>query len=181
MSGILVVCTGNICRSPMAEGFLRAALASRIGDAAPAVSSAGTAGWEGAGAMYESIRAAGERGVDIETHLARGLSAGMVQEADLVVCMAAEHRDSIARAWPEHGAKTFTLKELVRLLEGSPAPGTIPARVAAAAAARDGATAGPEEDVHDPLGEPLDGYREIAEELQDLSDRLAVALTSDPA
>ena len=53
------------------------------------------------------------------------LSAGMVDDADLVVCMAAEHRDAIARAWPDQGAKTFTIKELVRLLEGSPTAGPI--------------------------------------------------------
>jgi protein-tyrosine phosphatase len=180
MSGILVVCTGNVCRSPMAEGFLRTALASRLGEAAPAVSSAGTAGWEGAGAMDESIRAAEERGVDIGRHLARAISAGMVEDADLVVCMAAEHRDAIVRVWPDHRDKTFTIKELVRLLEASPAAGPIPARVAAAAAARNG-SAEAAGDVRDPLGEPIDGYREIAAELQDLSDRLAVALTRDPA
>jgi low molecular weight protein-tyrosine phosphatase len=178
MSGILVVCTGNVCRSPMAEGFLRTALASRLGDAAPTVSSAGTAGWEGAGAMDESIRAAEERGVDIGRHLARAISAGMVEDADLVVCMAAEHRDAIVRTWPEHGCKAFTIKELVRLLEGSPAAGPIPARVAAAT--RNG-SAPAAEDVRDPLGDPIDGYREVADELQDLSDRLAVALTRDPA
>ena len=73
MSEILVVCTGNICRSPMAEGFLRAALVERLGEAAPVVTSAGTAGWDGSGAMDESIRAAQERGVDIRAHLARRL------------------------------------------------------------------------------------------------------------
>lgn len=180
MSGILVVCTGNVCRSPMAEGFLRTALGSRLGNAAPDVSSAGTAGWEGASAMDESIRAAEERGVDIGRHLARVITPGMVEDADLVVCMAAEHRDAIVRAWPDHADKTFTIKELVRLLEGSPAAGPIPARVAAAAAARNGSAAA-SEDVRDPLGQPIDAYREIADELQDLSDRLAVALTRDVA
>ena len=180
MSGILVVCTGNVCRSPMAEGFLRSALASRLGDAAPAVSSAGTAGWEGARAMDESILAAEERGVDIGTHLARVVSPAMVEDADLVLCMASDHREAIVRTWPGQRAKTFTITELVRLLEASPADGSIPARVAAAAAARNG-SAHDDGDIRDPLGDPIDGYREIAEELQDLSDRLAVALTSDPA
>jgi protein-tyrosine phosphatase len=136
MSGILVVCTGNVCRSPMAAGFLRAALVQRLGDAAPVVTSAGTAGWDGAGAMDESIRAAAERGVDIGGHLARGISAGIVDDADLVLCMASDHRDAIVRTWPEQGAKTFTIKEFVRLLEATPAAGPLPVRVAAGAAAR---------------------------------------------
>jgi protein-tyrosine phosphatase len=180
MSGILVVCTGNVCRSPMAEGFLRAALEERLGEAAPAVTSAGTAGWDGSGAMDESIRAARERGVDIGTHLARRLEPRMVDDADLVVCMAADHREAVVRARPDAEAKTFTIKELVDLLEASAAEGPLQARLVAAAAARNGSppTA---EDVRDPLGDPIGGYREVAEELHDLSWRLAAALTPDPA
>lgn len=180
MSGILVVCTGNVCRSPMAEGFLRSALEERLGDAAPTVSSAGTAGWDGSGAMDESIRAASERGVDIGTHLARRLDRGMVDDADLLVCMATDHREVIVGSWPDARPKTFTIKELVRLLEASPAEGSLVIRVAAAAAARDGSPPSAE-DVRDPLGDPLGGYREVADELLDLSGRLAAALTRDRA
>jgi protein-tyrosine phosphatase len=180
MSEILVVCTGNVCRSPMAEGFLRAALVERLGEAAPVVSSAGTAGWDGSGAMEESIRSAEERGVDIRAHQARKLHGAMLEDADLILCMAAEHRESIVGAMPDLETKTFTIKELVRLLERSPAGGPLKARVAAAAAARNGSSP-KAEDVRDPLGDPIDGYREVADELYDLSDRLAIALTRDRA
>jgi protein-tyrosine phosphatase len=180
MSEILVVCTGNICRSPMAEGFLRAALIERLGEAAPLVSSAGTAGWDGSGAMDESIRSAQELGVDIRGHIARKLHGAMLEDADLIVCMAAEHRDTIVVAMPDLETKTFTIKELVRLLEKSATGGSFEARVAAAAAARNGSSH-PAEDVRDPLGDPIDGYREVADELYDLSGRLAVALTRDRA
>ena len=180
MSEILVVCTGNICRSPMAEGFLRAALAERLGEAAPVVSSAGTAGWDGSGAMDESIRAAQERGVDIRAHLARKLHGAMLEDADLIVCMAAEHRNAIVIAMPDLDEKTFTIKELVRLLEKSPVGGSLEARIAGAAAARNGSSH-PAEDVRDPLGDPIDGYREVADELHDLSGRLAAALTRGQA
>jgi protein-tyrosine-phosphatase len=180
MSGILVVCTGNICRSPMAEGFLRASLARRLGDDAPAVRSAGLAGWDGSGATDEAIRAAGELGVDIGAHVARHLDDPILDEPDLIVCMTAEQRDAIARSRPDVAGRTFTLSELVLLLEASPATGPIDTRVAAAAAARNGSTSRPG-DIHDPLGEPLDGYRRVAAELHELSDRLAAALVEAPA
>jgi protein-tyrosine phosphatase len=103
----------------------------------------------------------------------------MLDDADLIVCMAADHREAIVAARPDVEAKTFTIKELVRLMEGSPAGGAFDARVAAAAAGRNGAIH-PAEDIRDPLGDPIDGYREVADELHDLSGRLAVALTEDP-
>ena len=178
MSGILVVCTGNICRSPMAEGFLREALARRLGDDAPAVRSAGTAGWDGSAATPEAIRAAEELGVDIAAHSARHLDDRILDDADLVVCMTAEHREAIVRHRPDVAGKTFTLSELVSLLEEAPTSGRIDERVAAA---RNGSPPSPAGDIRDPLGEPLDGYREIAAELRDLSDRLAASLVEAPA
>jgi protein-tyrosine phosphatase len=130
--------------------------------------------------MEESISAAKELGVDIGAHLARKLRGEMLEDADVIVCMAADHRESILRAMPDLEAKTFTIKELVWLLEGTPAKGSLEARVAAAAAARNGSSP-PAEDVRDPLGEPIETYREVADELYDLSGRLAAALTRDPA
>ena len=118
MAGILVVCTGNVCRSPIAEGLLRAALAARLGDAAPRVTSAGTMGWEGSGADPHSVEAAAERGVDISAHRARMLRPSEVEEADLVLAMAREHEEAVRALAP---GKAFTLKELVRLLEALPA------------------------------------------------------------
>jgi protein-tyrosine phosphatase len=104
----------------------------------------------------------------------------MVEEADLVVCMATDHREAIVASWPATAGKTFTIKELVRLLEASLQAGPLLDRVAAAAAARNG-SARRAEDIRDPLGEPIDGYRAVAEELHDLSGRLASALARDPA
>jgi protein-tyrosine phosphatase len=178
MRGILLVCTGNVCRSPMAEGFLRRTLAERLGDHAPTVSSAGTLGWERSAATPEAVEAARERGADIAGHRARVLTAEMIDEADLVVCMAREHLDAVRTIRPEAAPRAFVLKELVRLLDGSsPERGDPAARIAAAAALRDrGDAPRHAEDVADPLGQPLEAYRGIAWELDTLADRLVTDL-----
>src|SRR5215204_5223355 len=162
MSRVLVVCTGNVCRSPIAEELLRAAFVERMGPDAPEVASAGTMGWTGSGADPSSIRAAAERGVDISGHRAREVSDEDVARADLVVAMAPEHARAFAG---EPGSRTFTLKELVRLLEALPeiedaSLGRLPERVADA----------------DRLGMPLDVFRAVAAELDEWCSRLADGL-----
>ena len=181
MAAILVVCSGNICRSPMAEGFLRRALERRLDVAAPAVGSAGTIVIDGAPAMPESIEAARERGVDIRSHAARLLTHELIDDADLVVTMAAEHRDAVRRLVSGAAPRTFTLKELTRVLEVTRAHDPderLDARVGEAAAARAGGAPANrfDEDVVDPLGMPLDTYRAIAWELDEWIDRLVIAL-----
>jgi protein-tyrosine phosphatase len=183
MTSILVMCTGNICRSPMAEGLLRDGLRARFGDEAPSVASAGTAGLEGNPAMPESVQAARELGSDISAHRARALTRAMPQEADLVVCMAAEHRDDVIRLANGAASTTFTLKELVRFLDQLPPvfdgePDDLPGRVAEAQAVRSGGFAGNpyDEDVVDPLGMPLESYRAIAWELDQWIGRLLTGL-----
>ncbi len=180
MASILVVCTGNVCRSPMAEGFLAAALRRRMGDAAPLVSSAGIIGWEGSAAMPETVSAARERGVDVAPHVARRLLPGMAQSADLVLCMAREHADAVIGSVPGVRDKTFTLKELVRLLDelGPSAPADLAARVSGAAEIRAGGFRGNplDDDVIDPLGLPIDSYRAVAWEVDEWTERLAEAL-----
>jgi protein-tyrosine phosphatase len=186
MAEILVVCSGNICRSPIAEGLLRRALERRVGKDAPGVSSAGTIAVDGGHATDASVAAAGELGIDIGGHRARRLSASLA-EADLIVCMAAEHRDAIAALAPSAADRTFTLKELVRLLERAPlgkdAPPPLDARLAEAARLRaTGGSPNPfDEDVVDPLGMSADTYRAVAWELERWIDRLVVALYGEAA
>jgi protein-tyrosine phosphatase len=182
MASILVVCTGNVCRSPLAEAFLRQALVARFPHGAPDVASAGTAGWEGSPAHPDSVAVAKERDVDISTHVARRLNRPMVDDADLVLAMAGEHRDGVVHSVPQALGRTFTLKELVRLLDALPPAefspsfdlGALRRRVGEAADLRAGGFEGSpyDEDVSDPLGLPPETFRAVAWDLEEWCDRL---------
>lgn len=185
---ILVVCTGNICRSPIAEGVLRVLLEERLADAAPLVASAGTAGWDGRPATEEAVAAAAELGVDIAGHRARALRPDHVRAADLVIGMSAEHVERAVALEPSAAERTFTLKELVRLLEALPdaEAGSTPlealrARVRRAdALRRDGFAPNPfDTDVVDPLGEGIPVYRAVAWEIRRWCGRLVDALVGE--
>ena len=180
MTAILVVCTGNVCRSPIAEGLLRVALEARIAAEAPDVASAGTMGWVGSGADPSSVVAAAELGVDISSHRARELDTAEVAGSTLILAMAPEHTRAFDR---EARSRTFTLKELVRLLEALPEsddePGRrLPERIAEAdGLRRRGFDGDPrDEGIVDPLGLPLDRFRAVARELDEWCSRLADGL-----
>jgi len=91
---VLMVCTGNICRSPMAEGFLRDRLPTVL-QSAVTVRSAGTHGLHGNRAEPLAVRAAAAHGVDISEHRARILDAPVIRSADLVLAMERYHLDKI--------------------------------------------------------------------------------------
>jgi protein-tyrosine phosphatase len=180
MTSILVVCTGNVCRSPIAEGFLRAAFEARMGSDAPQVASAGTMGWTGSGADPNSVEAAAERGIDISGHRARILDRADIAEATLILAMANEHVDAVNLAAPAARSRTFTLKELVRLLEAAPGMpqedrDPIAVRVEEADELRRlGFSGNPhDEDIADPLGMPVRAFRVMADELEEWCARLA--------
>lgn len=183
MTSILVVCTGNICRSPVAEGFLRDSFAARFGDGAPAVSSAGIAGLDGWPASEESVVAAAEYGTDIQDHRARMLTLDMVA-ADLILGMASEHRERVIDLDPTVEGRSFTLKELARLLEeldpvSEPAPpGSLTGRVAQAAELRRSGFPGnpQDESVVDPIGLGMTTYRAVSWDLQGWTRRLVAGL-----
>jgi protein-tyrosine-phosphatase len=178
VSSILFVCTGNICRSPTAEGFARAMVVE--GGGGIEVSSAGIVGWEGSPAARESVQAAAECGIDISRHVARRLEERHVRDADVIVCMSEEHCDAVVRLVPDAAGKTFTLKELVRLVEARPATdgSTFHERVAAAHELRTSGFLGEpdDEDVADPLGATMDSFRAVAWELEEWTRRLSPGL-----
>jgi protein-tyrosine-phosphatase len=93
---LLFVCTGNTCRSPMAEGAARAELEQR-GWAHVRVGSAGLAAYDGAPATAEAVTVAARHGVDLTGHRSRALTRELVDWADLVLAMGPSHLAGIAR------------------------------------------------------------------------------------
>jgi protein-tyrosine phosphatase len=94
---VLMVCVGNICRSPMAEGLLRARLVVR---GRGRVASAGLAALEGRGADPMAVELMAARGIDISTHRARQLTPELIAAADLVLVMEEGHRRQIETLAP---------------------------------------------------------------------------------
>lgn len=112
MREILLVCYGNICRSPMAEALLDAALRTRLGpDRDVVVTSAGTGAFDGTPVSRHSGSAMKRRGLDVSRHRARRLTPRLIRGADRIVCMTAEQAAEIITAYPDAAAKTGTLGE----------------------------------------------------------------------
>ncbi|MBX7237085.1 MAG: hypothetical protein K1X65_22065 [Caldilineales bacterium] len=112
MKHLLIVCTGNICRSPMAEALLAQEIADAGLAAEVEVASAGTYAVVGAGASGGSVLAMAERGLDLSGHRGRQLDARLVGGADLILVMEEAHRRSIFYTWPQALRKTFLLSEM---------------------------------------------------------------------
>lgn len=111
MKNILFVCTGNTCRSPMAEALFRSILESRGYDDKFTCSSAGVYAFEGDNASYEAIAEMKKYGLDISKHYARILDYDMIKNAYVVLAMTKDHKRMILDVYPEAADKVFTLKE----------------------------------------------------------------------
>jgi protein-tyrosine phosphatase len=166
---VLFVCTGNICRSPMAERVFRARLDPALPVRTTSAGTSGLTGWEMDAPSAIALR---EVGGDPEGHCAQRLSRHLIDDADLVLTAECVHRDAIARFDPSAAERAFTLREfghfgdcLNRLSE--PTPDALRARVAHLAVRRAAAPPLPHRlaDIGDPYGAHMTLVRACARQV----------------
>jgi len=150
ITNVLLVCTGNICRSPLAASLLERALRERGLEVT--VASAGTGAWDGAPASEGAYLVGLERGLDLSGHRARLLTRELVEKAHLILTMARHHRARVDELGGE--GRVFVLGEYA-------------------------GRGGDEAEVSDPFGGDLDIYRETCEELEALAAAVAERLAAE--
>lgn len=172
MPRVLLLCTANQCRSPMAEAILRAArpdLEVRSAGRLPG----------GVPASATAVKVMAERGLDLSGHVSRTATSELLGEADLVVAMTREHVRDAVLLRPDVRPRAFPLKDLVRRAEkvGSRSPDQeLEAWLSDVGWGRTTADllgASEADDVADPIGLSVGHYRSCADELTRLLGRMA--------
>ena len=164
---ILLVCTGNSCRSVMAEALLRKMLKDKgIGEDKVLVKSAGVSAPEGASPTKDTIEVMWNLGIDVAEHRARRLNDDEIREADLILVMDRFHKEEIIKRAPGSRDKVLLLKEYnnpkgdkaLPLVDGKAYP------------------VDKDLDIQDPIGRPIDVYQDVLIDIQGALANVVVSL-----
>jgi protein-tyrosine-phosphatase len=150
---ILFVCTGNSCRSVMAEGLARKRL-YELGKSGIEVSSAGIMAMKGSPPTDETIKVMKEADVDVAEFKSKNINADMIKRADLILTMEPMQKEFILKMVSGALNKTFLLKEYAN------ASAFLPKGFS----------------VHDPIGRPVEDYRACRDEISAEIDKIAKGL-----
>lgn len=152
---VLFVCTANICRTPIAKYYLLDKLRSNGLDGLIEVLSAGTWAQEGHPAAENSVVVCRENGIDASGHVATNLTTGIVNEADLILCMSERHKKDLLSVFPHSAEKIYMLTEYPdRALKSS-------------------------RSIPDPFGRKIAFYRDVFAQIRAEIDRFFPALIAE--
>ena len=149
---ILLICTGNSCRSVMAAGLLKKMLKGK-GDYK--VATAGVAALTGAGATGQTFQVMAENGIELTHHVSQQLTNEMLREADLILVMERAHKEHILKRLPAVGKKLHLLSEFGRPQEENKLV---------------------DPNVPDPIGQSLDFYRKVFAIIKEGIERVVKSL-----
>lgn len=110
---IMFICTGNICRSAMAEGMMKKLAKDNNLDLD--ICSCGIYAEDGDYATYNAVEAAKYYDVNIEGHRATNIRRSKIKEMDIILCATESHKQSVLYMYPELKEKVFTMKEYAEL------------------------------------------------------------------
>lgn len=187
---VLLVCTANVIRSPLAAAMLQRTLNGLSVSAPLEVGSAGVAARPGQPAAPEVVEIAGRVGLDLSPHRAQPVTAELLGRSNLILTMTEAHRAALMRLLPSALPRTFALREFVRLalagggpdLGGPASTGDAPVLSAIAQQAhRARPLTGPPavaEDVSDPIGGPISEFERTAALLDELTKAVATQLVT---
>jgi protein-tyrosine phosphatase len=170
---ILTICTANICRSPMMEILLRARLDPQRFE----IASAGVRGWDAAPIDSMVVLELARLGHTNADHSARVLEAHHIEQADLLLTAAREHRAAVLAMSPRALRKTFTLREFAALVDGVEADSL---EELVSNASRGRSTAPSDVDILDPFRREPDVHHQVADEIAAAVDIVANRLSELP-
>ena len=174
---VVLVCEGNICRSPLAEQMLRARL-GEIGRAPDTViSSAGLRALEGAPMDSIPAEISVLNGGNPEGKVGTRLVAAVAKEADLVLTMTQQQRDEVIQRYPRLMKRAFSLTEFALLLDETPSDIPRAALIDAAARSRGRIEWEPAHDIDDPYRQGREVHEAVGQRIVEVTRQIAMGLS----